>query len=216
MAMIEIKNLTKRYGEKTVYQDFNLSIEDNKILAVLGESGSGKTTLLNCLANLTDYEGEITGEITPVSMAFREERLIPNLTVAENIKLVCPEVDVKAELEKVGLNGEENAYPKTLSAGMAKRVALVRAFSYKSKLLLMDEPFANLDISLKFSMINAVKKMQENNPRTVVAVTHDVKEAVTLADRIVLLANGKIIYDNSNICAHTENELYALLLKERN
>ncbi len=210
--MIEIKNLYKNYDKKVVYDGFNLQIEDNKILAVLGESGSGKTTLLNCIANLTDYSGKVTGEITPISMVFREDRLIPNLTVSQNLKLVCPNMDVEAELKNVGLSGEETVYPKTLSAGMSKRVSLLRAFGYPSKLLLMDEPFANLDVALKYSLIEMVKTAQAQSPRTVIAVTHDVKEAVTLADRIVVLAHGKIVYDNSNITESTEKELFDLML----
>ncbi len=210
--MIEIKNLSKSYGDKKVYENFNLDIETNEILVVLGESGSGKTTLLNCIAKLIGYGGDITGETHPVSYVFREDRLIPNLTVEKNLKLFCPDIDVKKELEKVGLLGEENAYPKSLSAGMSKRVSLVRAFSYPSKVLLMDEPFANLDIALKFSLIEQVKQMQSERPRTIVMVTHDIKEAVTLADRIVAIAHGKIIYDNKIITADTEKELFELML----
>ncbi len=212
MEMIEIKNLSKSYGAKNVYDNFNLNIADKKILAVLGESGSGKTTLLNCIAKLTDYSGEILGDITPVSMVFREDRLIPNLTVSQNLKLTNPNIDVISELEKVGLKGEENSYPKTLSAGMSKRVALLRAITYPSNLMLMDEPFANLDVALKYSLIDMVKSAQAHTPKTIIAVTHDVKEAVTLADRVVVIAHGKIVYDIDNITKNTEKELFELML----
>ena len=108
--MIEIKKLNKSYGEKEVYKDFNLNVEENKILVVLGESGSGKTTLLNVIANLTDYDGEVLGVKRPVSMVFREDRLIPNLTVEENLRLINPQMNVKEELEKVGLYGKASCF----------------------------------------------------------------------------------------------------------
>ena len=119
--MISLKNVTKRYGEKTVFENFNLDIEENKITAVLGESGSGKTTLLNMLARLTDFEGEISG-VENVSMVFQRDRLVPHLTVKENILLVNENADVPALLGSVNLSGAENLYPKSLSAGMARRV----------------------------------------------------------------------------------------------
>ena len=210
--MIELINIKKSYGENTVYDSFNLNIEENKILCILGESGSGKTTLLNILAGITPFEGEITGNIAPVSFVFQKDRLAKNLTVSENLKLVCPEADTLSALESIGLKEYANAYPKVLSAGMARRVAVLRAFLYPSALLLMDEPFVNLDIKLKYMLIQTVKDMQKKNPKTVVCVTHDIKEAVLLADRIAVLKKGAIIYDTDNINAQTENKLFDIML----
>ncbi|MBR5192547.1 MAG: ABC transporter ATP-binding protein [Clostridia bacterium] len=193
--MISIKNLNKKYDQKVVYKNFNIDIEENKIVAVLGESGSGKTTLLNIILGLTEFEGEIAGIKQPVSAIFQKDRLIPNLTVEENLKLVCPNVNVANALSSVGLAGCENLYPKSLSAGMSRRVAILRAIEYNSNLLVMDEPFINLDLAVKYSVIKLIKERQKNSPRTIIFVTHDIKEAVSLAERVVLIANGEIVID---------------------
>ena len=166
--MITIKNLTKKYDNKIVFNNLNLDIEENKITVILGESGVGKTTLLNVIAGLTDYDGEVRCEIKPISYIFREDRLIPNLTVEENLKLVIPDVDVDAELEKVGLQDEAKSYPKTLSAGMSRRVSIARGMAFPSKLVFMDEPFINLDLALKFDLISKVKEDDSGSSQIVV------------------------------------------------
>ncbi len=209
--MISVKNLTKTYGNKTVYENFNLDIKENKVLAVLGESGSGKTTLLKILANLTDYSGEVVGRRGDISMVFQRDLLIPNLTVKENLRLVCKDMDVESELEKVGLKGAENLYPKDLSAGMSRRVAILRALFFKSDMLLMDEPFVNLDLGIKRRLIEKMKTSFAVAPRTTVLVTHSIMEAVSLADRIILLREGKIIEDISEITKKTEEHLFSLM-----
>ena len=214
MAMIEIKHLTKNYGDNNVFDDFNLKIESGKITAVLGESGSGKTTLLNVIANLTDYKGEITGVAPKISYVFQKDRLIKNLTVKQNLNLICPEADIDGALCSIGLGDVKNAYPSSLSAGMSRRVAVLRAFLYPSQLMLMDEPFINLDISKKIALINIVKQLRQNDGRTIVFVTHDIGEAVALADRIVVIANKKIVYDVSDINSFTEKKLLEIMLKE--
>lgn len=192
--MISIKNLSKNYGEKVVYKNFNLDIEENKVLVILGESGSGKTTLLNVLAGITDYKGDIVGNIKPVSMVFQKDYLIPNLTVEDNLKLVCKDKDVSKALESVGLLEEAKLYPKSLSAGMSRRVALLRGFLYESALMLMDEPTNSLDIGLKHTIYKILKEQKSIYPKTIVVVTHDVEEALSLADRIVVLKRGEITY----------------------
>ena len=212
--MIKLKNVTKKYGDKTVYDNFSFAFDEDRITAFLGESGAGKTTLLNIIAGLTDYDGEVVKD-GDVSFVFQTDRLVKNLTVKENLKLVlknATEKDILDALDSVGLSAAIDLYPKELSAGMARRVAILRAFLYPCKILLMDEPFINLDVSLKFSLINTVKKMQGKTPKTVVFVTHDIKEAVTLADRIVLLKHSEIVYDNPSVSSDTENEIYSLLL----
>lgn len=209
--MISLKNVTKRYGEKTVFENLNLDIEENKITAVLGESGSGKTTLLNMIASLTDFEGEISG-VENVSMVFQRDRLVPHLTVKENVLLVNENADVPALLENVNLKGAENLYPKSLSAGMARRVAIIRAFSHPASLLTMDEPLVNLDLSLKFSIMEQIKNLQAETGKTVLFVTHDVKEAAFLADRTIVIKGGKIIYDKNGRAEDTERVLTDILL----
>lgn len=211
--MIEIKNLTKKYGDKTVLDNLNLSFEKGKIIAILGESGSGKTTLLNILAGLCDFSGEVTKKSDKISVVFQKDRLIKNLTVRENLKLINESLDVEKELEKVGVLDAIDYYPKDLSAGMARRVAIVRAITYPADILLLDEPFINIDLSRKFALIESIKK---DNEKTIVFVTHDIKEAVKLADRIVLLSNGRIVKDIKKVEEKTESELFGLMMNVNN
>lgn len=204
--MINLKNITKKYGDKTVFRNFNLDIEENKITVILGESGSGKTTLLNMMARLTDFDGEILG-VEKVSMVFQRDRLVPHLTVKENILLINGNADVRALLESVGLNGAENLYPKQLSAGMARRVAIIRAFASPAPVLLMDEPLVNLDLSLKFSLLERIKALQSATGKTVVMVSHDVKEAAFFSGRIIVLkSGGKVILDKKRVSEKTLTE----------
>lgn len=210
--MIKIKNFTKKYGDKTVYSDFNLEIETGKITVILGESGSGKTTLLRAIASLTDYQGEIIGVDEKKSMVFQTDRLIPNLTVSENLSLINPGKDAESALGSVGLSDCGNLYPKSLSGGMARRVSLARALNFDAPLLLMDEPFINLDIAHKFFIMDNIKKAQSETARTIIVVTHDIKEAVYLAERIVVISKGKIVLDEKKINKNTENILYGVLM----
>lgn len=218
--MIELKNITKKYGEKTVYSGFDLCLEEGKVTAVLGESGSGKTTLLNILASLTDYSGEIIGidKGAPVSYVFQNDRLVPNLTVQQNLMLTCggknaDTAEISAALEKAGLGGYEKAYPSALSAGMKRRVALLRAFLFDSPVILMDEPFINLDPALKYSLMDMFKEFRKEEGKTAVFVTHDVKEACYLADRLIIISNGKIIYDKPSRGQEGEKELLEIMLR---
>lgn len=192
--MIEIKNLTKKYGATEVYSNFNLALEKGKITCILGESGSGKTTLLNCIAGLTEYCGEIPA--VKCSYVFQSPRLAPNLTVKQNLTLVCADEEkVLTMLERVRLPDKKNAYPKTLSGGQAQRVAIARAFLYESEILLMDEPFSSLDLKLKNEMHGLFLQIWRQDKRTVLFVTHDADEAVSLADRLVVLKGGKAVFD---------------------
>lgn len=214
--MISFKNVTKKYGDKTVFLNFNLDINEHEITAVLGESGSGKTTLLNMIAGLTDFDGEITG-VFNVSMVFQENRLVPHLTVEENILLVNENADVNNLLESVGLKDAKNLYPKELSAGMARRVAIVRAFSHPAPLLLMDEPLVNLDLSLKTSLFDRIKELKEKTGKTVIIVTHDVKEAALLSDRAIIISGGKAVFDRRGVSEKTlERKLLQVFSDGRN
>ena len=210
MEMI-IKNLKKAYKDKIIYDDFNLEIIENQKLVILGESGVGKTTLLNVLLGLTDFQGQITGKPDKVSVVFQENRLVPNLSVSDNLRLVAKNVEVDSVLKEFNLQGAENLLPKNLSAGMARRVALIRAIIYDAPLLLMDEPFINLDIALKYSLIEKLNDTFIKKPRTVVAIMHDIKEAVTFADRIVVISKGKVVFD-TKVNKNTENELFGIMM----
>lgn len=209
--MITLKNVCKKYGEKTVFENFSLDIEENKITVVLGESGSGKTTLLNMIAGLTGFSGDISGA-DKVAMVFQRDRLVPHLTVKENILLVNESADVSALLAETGLKDAENLYPQALSAGMARRVAILRAFASSAPLLLMDEPLVNLDLSLKISLIKTIKRLKDESGKTIVVVTHDVKEAATLSDRVIVINGGKTIYDKSGKSENSEGVLTDVLL----
>lgn len=207
---MKIKNLNVSYGEKVIYKDFNLDILDGKITVILGESGAGKTTLLRAIGGLTDYSGEIE-KSNEISMVFQNDRLVKSLTVKENILLVNENANVTALLEEVGLKGCDNLYPKTLSGGMARRVAIARAFAKKSPLCLYDEPFINLDLKNKLSLINIVKKKQAQEKNTYIVVTHDIKEAVLLADRIIILKDGKVLDSIERVEKDTEDLLFKIL-----
>lgn len=192
--MIEIKNLSKSYGKSTVYENFSLELEEGKITCILGESGSGKTTLLNCMAGLTEYSGEISA--VKCSYVFQSPRLVPNLTVKQNLTLVgADEEKVLNMLKSVHLEDKIKAYPKTLSGGQSQRVALARAFLFESDMLLMDEPFSSLDLKLKAEMRELFLQIWRNDGRTVLFVTHDADEALSLADRLLVLKGGKAVFD---------------------
>lgn len=212
--MLEIKQLTKAYGKTEVYRGLDLSLEAGKITCILGESGSGKTTLLNCIAGLTDY----IGQITPVkcSYVFQTPRLVPNLTAEQNLSLVCRDkARVCAMLEVVGLGEKRGAYPKSLSGGQAQRVSLARAFLYESDALLMDEPFSSLDLRLKNEMHSLFLQINSRYRRTVLFVTHDVDEAVKLADRLLVFKGGKIVFDCAAAAAERAEDVFCEGLRKR-
>ncbi|MBO7149692.1 MAG: ABC transporter ATP-binding protein [Clostridia bacterium] len=212
--MISIKNLCKSYGENIIFYNFNLDIFDGEVLAVLGESGSGKTTLLNVLAGLTEFSGEVLGIEKPISMVFQKDMLVKNLTVKENLLLVNKDIDVDKVLSEVGLTNKKNEYIKNLSGGMARRVAIARALMLDAKTLFLDEPFINLDLSLKFSLMDKIKEKRQD--KTIVLVTHDIKEAVYLADRIVIVSKGKIVLESKNQTEdkeQMEKQLFESMLK---
>lgn len=204
-----LKNITKRYGDNTVFSNFNLTIEDNRITSILGKSGCGKTTLLNIIAKLTEYEGSIDIDNEKISYIFQNQRLLNNLTVEGNLRYVLnscnftkDEIEQKVTdiLKMVKLDGNAKMYPKELSGGMAQRVSLARAFVYPSKILLMDEPFKGLDISLKKHIINIFKSLYQTHKKTTIFVTHDIEEALLIADRIIVLGdNGVTLLDRDII-----------------
>lgn len=190
-------NITKRYGTKTVFENFSLSLEEGKIAALLGESGAGKTTLLKIAAGLTDFEGEVT-ERGKASFLFQSPMLLPNLTVEGNLKFALPESEwqrIGDMLSRVGLAGREKDYPRSLSGGEAQRVAIARAFLFPHEMLLMDEPFSALDLSLKQSLIALVGDLWREKKSTVFFVTHDPHEAVLLSHRALVLRDGRIAED---------------------
>ena len=201
MQDIKIKNLVKYYGDKKVYDGFSLDIRGGEIFSLLGESGSGKTTLLRVLARLTDFSGEVEGIKSAPSFVFQKDLLIPNLTVKENLVFVCPddrkeEAEKEAErlLEVAKISHLKDRYPKRLSGGECRRVSILRGFIFPSSVMLLDEPFNSLDVKLKYQLIDEVKRLHKEKNNTVIFVTHDIKEAVTLGDRAAVIKDGKIIF----------------------
>lgn len=196
---ILVENVGKRYGATPVYENFSLEIEEGKITCLLGASGCGKTTLLNMLAGLTPYEGKIENVPARISYIFQQERLLPNLTVKQNVALVlgrhADEEKISQILEKVELSGKENAYPAELSGGQAQRVSVARAFLNPARLILMDEPFSSLDTALKIRMIGLFCEIWREEKRTAVFVTHDAEEAQMLAHRAIVLREGRVVAD---------------------
>ena len=210
---MRVNNITKKYGDKVVLDDFSYDFKDGKITVILGESGVGKTTLLNIIAGLDNDNYEI--EKRSISYVFQNDRLLPNLNIENNLKTVCKDIDVKSVLEEFELSNATNLYPKELSAGMSRRVSIIRALYYPAELLLMDEPFRNLDYYLKYKIMDIIKDMHKKSKNTVIMVTHDIAEAVYIADNIILLdSKGEIVYKTNKITKNTEKEILDKFLKK--
>ena len=185
--LLECKNLSLNYGEKEVLRDFSLSIPLNGITALQGPSGCGKTTLLRAIAGLEPLRSGLFEGISPHETAFlfQENRLFPWRTVLQHLTDVMAHPDAnraQALLALVELDGEEHRYPRELSGGMGRRLALARALALESKLLLLDEPFAGVDPERAQRIILRLK--QEG--RTAIMVSHEEK-LVNLADRVIQL-----------------------------
>ena len=193
-----VQDLSRRFGSRTVLDGLSLEIKAGEFVAMIGRSGSGKSTLLRALAGLArDVSGSMT-VAEPVAVAFQEPRLVPWKRVLENITLGLrtPEPDrvAKEALEEVGLTERISAWPLTLSGGEAQRVSLARALVRSPSLLLLDEPFSALDALTTISMHRLVLELWERHRPAVLLVTHDVDEALALADRVLVLGAGRIAY----------------------
>lgn len=193
---MKISALRKNYGEQCALCGVDLEILDGEILCVLGESGSGKTTLLNCIAGLTDFQGKIENSPDKVAYVFQEDRLLPALTVRQNLQFAGGRVAAIDEtLETVGLLKYADKKPSELSGGEKRRVALCRAFLSDADVLLMDEPFTGLDTALKIRLMELFIRLWKQEKKTVVFVTHNLEETMAVANRAVLLKRGKIVLE---------------------
>lgn len=212
MAKIELKNICKRWGSTTGVKDFSLDIADKEFIVFLGPSGCGKTTTMRMIAGLEDpTEGEIyigdtcVNKLDPkdrnISMVFQSYGLYPNLTVYENIRfpLKIRKVDPTTHNERVikasdmvELGQLLDRYPRELSGGQRQRVALARAIVREPNVFLMDEPLSNLDAKLRVSTRAQIKHLQHTLQTTTIYVTHDQIEAMTLADRVVVMSMGEL------------------------
>ncbi|MBQ8684970.1 MAG: ABC transporter ATP-binding protein [Clostridia bacterium] len=189
-------HVSKRYGEKTVFDGLEMEITEGEISCVLGPSGVGKTTLLNMLAGLTEYEGEIAGEYDGVGYIFQEPRLLPYLSVEENLLYAgAKKEELDGVLEMIGLAAYKDKRPRSLSGGEKQRVSFARAFLSGAELILLDEPFSSLDIALKMKLYEVFASLWQEKKRTAVMVTHDIEEALALADRVVVIKGGGIVCD---------------------
>ena len=212
MVDLKIENLTKKYGETTVLDNFSINIKSGELMVLLGPSGCGKTTAIRCIAGLTDpTNGQIylgnkkVNELSPkdrdVAMVFQNYALYPHMSIHDNIAFplkmrkkskshIHEKVIKMAEL--LGIKDLLERKPKELSGGQMQRVALGRALVREPKLFLMDEPLSNLDAKLRTHMRTEIKKLQKKIGITTLYITHDQVEAMSLADRIAIMKNGNI------------------------
>lgn len=215
-SLLEIRNLTKRYGENTVLRDLSFTVRRGEVIVVLGPSGCGKSTLLRCINALEPIQGGeilLGGEVIDCSpaglpalrrrigMVFQSYELFPHMTVMENILLApckalgAKKEDAKAEAEallrRVGLWEKRDSYPRELSGGQKQRVAIVRALCMHPEVLLFDEVTAALDPEMVREVLDVVLDLAREG-KTMVIVTHEMQFARAIADRVLFLEDGKI------------------------
>ncbi|MEC7309146.1 ABC transporter ATP-binding protein [Vibrio crassostreae] len=222
MSYVNAKNLTKRFGDNTVFEDIEFSIEKGEFITLLGPSGCGKSTLLRSLAGLNPVDSgeiwvngeEITHQVPQergIGMVFQSYALFPNMTVEGNIafglkmkKLAADEIkrEVAKVIGLVDLTGKEKFYPHQLSGGQRQRVALARALVVKPRILLLDEPLSALDAKIRKHLRQQIRGIQKEMNLTTIFVTHDQEEAMIMSDRIFLMNKGEIVQ------AGTPEEIY--------
>ena len=202
---VSVKNLTKCFGDLTVLDKVNFDIKKGELLCIVGPTGCGKTTFLNCMSKLTDttsgdiyIDGEVANPTKHnLAFVFQEPTALPWLTVAENVAYGMKikntnkralEERLNYILEIVGLKDTANLYPNQISASMMQRVAVARAFAVNPDLLLMDEPYGQLDVKLRFYLEDELIKLWQTLQSTVLFVTHNIEEAVYVAERILVLS----------------------------
>ena len=207
---VSAQRLTRRFGDLTVLDKLDLSIREGEFVALLGRSGCGKSTLLRAIARL---DNSVAGSGTLLvagqsSVMFQDSRVLPWMRVLDNVKLGTPnDMDIDRAtraLADVGLAGKEGVWPKTLSGGEQQRVALARALMRNPKLILADEPFSALDALTRMRMQSLLLDVWRRHQPAVLFVTHDVDEALVLANRIIVLDQGRICYDQPNTLARAQ------------
>ncbi|MFT4041948.1 MAG: ABC transporter ATP-binding protein [Gordonia sp. (in: high G+C Gram-positive bacteria)] len=197
---VDVHGVTRTFSGRAVLNDLGLQIERGEFVALLGASGSGKTTLLRILAGLDRPDAGTVLVPQARTVVFQEPRLIPSQRVLGNTTIGLPtgahtRQIARDALAEVGLSGREQSWPATLSGGEAQRVALARALVREPELLLLDEPFAALDALTRLKMHELVRALCERHHPAVLLVTHDVEEAIRLADRVAVLREGTLITD---------------------
>jgi putative spermidine/putrescine transport system ATP-binding protein len=231
MSYVSVTQLTKRFGENTVFEDIDFTIEQGEFVTLLGPSGCGKSTLLRSLAGLNPVDsgviavdGEDITHQAPqqrgIGMVFQSYALFPNMTVFDNIafglkmkKLAADQIatDVAKVIALVDLQGKEQHYPHQLSGGQRQRVALARALVVRPRILLLDEPLSALDAKIRKRLRQQIRDIQKELNLTTVFVTHDQEEAMTMSDRIFLMNKGEIVQQGSPESIYTQpaNEFVA-------
>lgn len=214
MAQLELNDIVQRYGKHTIVNGVDFRLEAGQIACLLGPSGCGKTTLLRCIAGFEDIAGgqiKLRGEtvsqagerIAPekrrIGMVFQDYALFPHLTVEQNVAFGLgkkPQEDthlrVRQLLATVGLSGQGHKYPHELSGGQQQRIALARALAPRPELILLDEPFSNLDVGLRERLSVEVREILKREGSTAILVTHDQNEAFAMADEIGVMHEGRI------------------------
>ena len=195
--VVRLRDFTRRFGANTIIEGLDLDIAPGEFVALLGRSGSGKTTLLRTLAGLDNAEGQDVTVPGSRAVVFQDARLLPWKRVWRNVTLGLKGADIRDRAERalkeVGLGHRLDNWPLTLSGGEAQRTALARALVREPELLLLDEPFAALDALTRYRMHDLVLALWNKHRPAVLLVTHDVDEAITLADRILVLDGGRIV-----------------------
>lgn len=217
--MYKVIDVCKSYADLKVLDNISIDFPENKVTCILGPSGCGKSTLLNIIGGILDKDsGQVIGfKDASISFVFQEDRLIKWKSVKDNLRFVLKgkmdkkaiEETIDSYLKSVNLLEYKNYYPNSLSGGMKQRISILRAFIYPSQVLIMDEPFKSLDVNNKRIVIDFFKKLQSVEKRTCIIVTHDIGEAMELADRIVILSDKPSrvveVMDNYLIYNHDKN-----------
>lgn len=212
--MIRIENLAKKYGETIILDDINLNIENGEFVSIIGPSGCGKSTLINIISGLNDKSSgslvvdneEITKASVDRIMVFQNAALFPWLTVYDNVAFGLKNITKNSEeikkkvnniLKKVHLFKYKDKYPHELSGGMKQRVSIARSIVMDPKILLMDEPFSALDEQTRMLLHNELQQIWIETKKTILFVTHNIREAVKLSDRVIIMGTrpGRIIDD---------------------
>ncbi|POG57212.1 ABC transporter ATP-binding protein [Haloferax marisrubri] len=232
-GVLELDGVSKSYGTESVIADLSLSVEEGEILTLLGPSGCGKTTTLRLIAGLDRPDGgevRLNGNVVSggdtfrapeergVGVVFQEFALFPHLTAAENIAFGLKDLDeaerderVRDLLDLVGLETQGESYPDELSGGQQQRVALARSLAPEPAILLLDEPFSNLDVDLRVQMREEVRRILKEAGVTAVSVTHDQEEAMSISDRVAVMNDGDLeqIGEPEQVFQHPESRFVA-------
>lgn len=204
MALLKAEHITKTYGQRTIIKDINIELHQGELVCLLGVSGSGKTTLFHILSGLTTpdeghvylNDRDITSTPGQISYMLQKDLLLPHKKIIDNVSLPLilkgmKKADARAKADPLfaefGLDGTQYQYPSQLSGGMRQRAALIRTLALEPHLLLLDEPFSALDYQTRLNVSDDIGKIIRREHKTAILVTHDISEAISMADRVVIL-----------------------------